>query len=172
MEVDEPTEETRFGPVAEQTFKHIGPLTRDDHATQNGRQSLDEITSLGLYPERNFPHQKAALMAKRRDVSSFPATKTANLSAPIPARKSRARKIAEPVPAVAPDLALAIIYVSPSGLIDYGNNPRTHSPSQIQQIAESIKTFGFVSPLIVDSVGQLIAGHGRLAAAKLLGLER
>jgi DNA modification methylase len=65
-----------------------------------------------------------------------------------------------------------VSYVSPSGLTDYSNNPRTHSPDQIQQIAESIAAFGFVSPLIVDRDGELIAGHGRLAAAKLLGLDR
>jgi DNA modification methylase len=74
--------------------------------------------------------------------------------------------------AFAPDLSLAVSYVSPTELTEYGNNPRTHTPDQIEKIAESIKAFGFVSPLIVDPNGQLIAGHGRLAAAKLQGLER
>jgi DNA modification methylase len=74
--------------------------------------------------------------------------------------------------AFASHLSLAIRYISPSELIEYPNNPRAHSPDQIEKISESIKAFGFVSALIVDPEGELIAGHGRLAAAKLLGLER
>jgi ParB-like chromosome segregation protein Spo0J len=66
---------------------------------------------------------------------------------------------------------LAITHVPLSSLTEYGNNPRTHSPEQIQQIAESIKAFGFISPLIVDPAGVLIAGHGRFAAARLLALK-
>lgn len=50
-------------------------------------------------------------------------------------------------------------------------NPRTHSKKQISQIAESFKRFGFLNPIIVDERGQVIAGHGRLAAAERLGLE-
>jgi DNA modification methylase len=49
-------------------------------------------------------------------------------------------------------------------------NPRTHSPDQIRQIAESIRRFGFTNPVLVDDSGALLAGHGRLAAARLLGL--
>ena len=60
---------------------------------------------------------------------------------------------------------------SPERLIPYENNPRTHSPDQVKQIAKSIKTFGFVNPLIVDENAGLIAGHGRLLAARLLGLK-
>jgi len=48
-------------------------------------------------------------------------------------------------------------------------NPRTHSQRQIGQIAESISEFGFVNPVLVDENGQIIAGHGRIAAAKLIG---
>jgi len=51
-------------------------------------------------------------------------------------------------------------------------NARTHSRKQIRQIADSIRAFGFTNPVLVDSSGQVIAGHGRLAAAQLLGLER
>lgn len=50
-------------------------------------------------------------------------------------------------------------------------NARTHGRRQIEQIARSIKTFGFNNPVLVDEHGTLIAGHGRLEAAKLLGLE-
>jgi hypothetical protein len=62
--------------------------------------------------------------------------------------------------------------VPPSDLKAYSKNPRIHAPDQIQKIAESIKAFGFINPLIVDHDRELIAGHGRLAAAKLLGLQR
>lgn len=55
-------------------------------------------------------------------------------------------------------------------LKEYGQNSRTHSTLQVGQIAESIKAFGWTNPLLVDESRVLIAGHGRLAAAKLLGL--
>jgi DNA modification methylase len=50
-------------------------------------------------------------------------------------------------------------------------NARTHSKRQIRQIAESISAFGFLNPILVDDAGTVLAGHGRLAAAELLGLE-
>ena len=49
-------------------------------------------------------------------------------------------------------------------------NPRTHSTKQIRQIADSIRTFGFTNPLLIDATGTVIAGHGRLRAAKQLGM--
>lgn len=52
----------------------------------------------------------------------------------------------------------------------YANNPRTHSPDQVRRIADSIAKFGFNNPVLVDSTAGIIAGHGRLLAAKLLGL--
>jgi len=56
-----------------------------------------------------------------------------------------------------------------ANLKPYANNPRTHSKKQIRQIAESIKTFGWTNPILIDDYGGVIAGHGRLEAAKLLG---
>ena len=50
-------------------------------------------------------------------------------------------------------------------------NARTHSRKQIRQIADSIKRFGFTNPVLIDDDGGIIAGHGRVAAAKLLGLD-
>ena len=50
-------------------------------------------------------------------------------------------------------------------------NARTHSKKQIRQIANSIKEFGFVVPIVSDDSQTVIAGHGRLAAAQLLGLS-
>jgi len=53
----------------------------------------------------------------------------------------------------------------------YPNNARTHSKKQVRQIANSIKRFGFNNPVIVDERKQVMAGHGRVEAAKLLGLH-
>jgi len=58
----------------------------------------------------------------------------------------------------------------PKSLRPYAGNARTHSPKQLRQIADSINRFGFVNPILIDAEGDIIAGHGRLAAAKLLGL--
>jgi ParB-like chromosome segregation protein Spo0J len=54
----------------------------------------------------------------------------------------------------------------------YPRNPRIHSARQLRQIADSIRQFGFVNPILIDTDGGVIAGHGRLAAAKLLGLDQ
>ena len=54
----------------------------------------------------------------------------------------------------------------------HDRNPRTHSKKQVEQIAESIRRFGFTNPVLVDKGGQVIAGHGRIEAAKLLGMAR
>ncbi len=51
------------------------------------------------------------------------------------------------------------------------NNPRTHSEKQIRQIAASIETFGFTNPVLIDATKTVIAGHGRLRAAKQLGMD-
>ena len=51
-------------------------------------------------------------------------------------------------------------------------NARTHSRKQLRQIANSIERFGFTNPVLIDDAGQIIAGHGRVEAAKLLGLMR
>ena len=50
-------------------------------------------------------------------------------------------------------------------------NARTHSKKQVQQIADSIKAFGFNNPVLIDTDNNIIAGHGRVEAAKLLKLE-
>ena len=56
-------------------------------------------------------------------------------------------------------------------LIPYANNSRTHDDAQVAQLAASIKEFGFRNPILVDGVG-IIAGHGRLLAARKLGLDK
>ena len=57
-------------------------------------------------------------------------------------------------------------------LTPYTANARTHSREQIRKIAESIQAFGFNSPILVDEKGEVLAGHGRLEAAKFLGLKQ
>jgi ParB-like chromosome segregation protein Spo0J len=56
-------------------------------------------------------------------------------------------------------------------LIPYARNSRTHSDEQISQIAASIKEWGFTSAVLIDSDGGIIAGHGRVMAARKLGMK-
>ena len=56
-------------------------------------------------------------------------------------------------------------------LIPYARNARTHSDEQIAQIAASIKEWGWTTPVLIDEDGGLIAGHGRVMAARKLGIE-
>lgn len=57
-------------------------------------------------------------------------------------------------------------------LIPYARNSRTHSDEQVAQLAASIREFGFTNPVLVDSERGIIAGHGRVLAARKLGLEQ
>src|SRR4051812_24996489 len=56
-------------------------------------------------------------------------------------------------------------------LIPYAGNPRTHSDAQVAQIAASIREFGFNNPILVDTHAGIIAGHGRVLAARKLQLS-
>src|ERR1700687_3610045 len=67
---------------------------------------------------------------------------------------------------------LSIEYQPLASLQFDSQNPRLHSKKQIRQIARSIETFGFNAPVLIDAHGKLIAGHGRLLAAQLLGLAQ
>lgn len=66
--------------------------------------------------------------------------------------------------------ALKIEHRPPGDLKPYARNARTHSPKQIAEIAASITAFGFNNPILVDKDNGIVAGHGRVEAAKLLGL--
>ncbi len=59
----------------------------------------------------------------------------------------------------------------PKTLTPWANNARTHSKKQLRQIADSIERFGFTNPVIIDDDNRILAGHGRVAAAKTLGFE-
>src|ERR1700684_93918 len=65
---------------------------------------------------------------------------------------------------------LRIEYWPIDRLIPSARNARTHSAAQVAEIAGSIRTFGFTNPLLVGEGADVVAGHGRLAAARLLGL--
>ena len=64
----------------------------------------------------------------------------------------------------------AVEQLPPAALRPYSGNARTHSKKQIREIARSIDRFGFTNPVLVDDHGQIIAGHGRVEAAKLLNM--
>ena len=66
---------------------------------------------------------------------------------------------------------LKIEYVNTSLIREYSRNAKTHPEEQIQQIAQSIRSFGFNNPVLVDENLEIIAGHGRFAAAQTMGLK-
>ena len=63
-----------------------------------------------------------------------------------------------------------IKHTAVSDLKPWARNARTHSKKQVRQIADSIEQFGFTNPVLIDEGGTILAGHGRVAAAKLLGM--
>ncbi|MCR9028346.1 ParB/Srx family N-terminal domain-containing protein [Citrobacter amalonaticus] len=66
---------------------------------------------------------------------------------------------------------MSIRYLKRSKLIRYERNVMQHSDDQVAQIAASIREFGWTNPVLIDEVGEIIAGHGRLSAAELLDVE-
>ena len=56
-------------------------------------------------------------------------------------------------------------------LVPYANNARTHSPEQINKLRGSLREFGFINPVIIDKDYGILAGHGRVAAAKAEGMK-
>ena len=69
------------------------------------------------------------------------------------------------------DRELVIEYHALDRLVPYARNARTHSEAQLAEIAGSIREFGFVNPVLIAEDGTLIAGHGRVLAARQLGME-
>lgn len=66
---------------------------------------------------------------------------------------------------------MEVKYKKIEDIIPYVNNTRTHSEEQVTQIASSIKEFGFTNPVLIDDNGGIIAGHGRVMAAKKLNID-
>lgn len=69
------------------------------------------------------------------------------------------------------DRPLTVVYKPTDSLIPDPRNARTHPKRQVEQIVASIRAFGFTNPILADPEGNLIAGHGRLRAAKEMGLS-
>src|SRR5580693_604751 len=97
------------------------------------------------------------------------ATNAANENQPIGSATSvtslaQVSKALRPFEAVTEARALADLKVNP-------RNARTHSSKQIQQIAASIKEFGFLVPMLIDEDDVILAGHGRAEAARLLKMD-
>src|SRR5947209_15469185 len=65
---------------------------------------------------------------------------------------------------------LTVVYRPVGSLVPDPRNARTHPRRQVEQIVASIRAFGFTNPVLTDPAGRLIAGHGRLLAAKEMGL--
>jgi len=65
----------------------------------------------------------------------------------------------------------AIVMRSVGDLLPYERNARMHSDLQIMKLGESIREFGFTNPVLITNAGKIIAGHGRLEAAKKIGLD-
>lgn len=70
-----------------------------------------------------------------------------------------------------PDNQPIIEHVEISRLIPYARNARTHDDAQVAQIAASIREFGWTNPVLIDAEGGIIAGHGRVMAARKLGID-
>lgn len=68
-------------------------------------------------------------------------------------------------------MALKIEYLPVGKLLRYAKNSRTHSDEQVEQLVNSIREFGFTNPVLIDEKNELIAGHGRLAAAEILEMD-
>ena len=69
-------------------------------------------------------------------------------------------------------IEIQIQYRAVADLLLDSRNPRQHSQRQVNQLADSIQEFGFVMPVVVDHKGQVVIGHGRVLAAKKLGMPR
>ncbi len=67
-------------------------------------------------------------------------------------------------------IAKQIILQPVDALVPYARNSRTHSDEQVAQIAASIREFGFTNPVLVDDDGGIVAGHGRVMAARQIGM--
>ena len=67
---------------------------------------------------------------------------------------------------------LVVEYLDLGSMIPSPRTARTHSRKQIRQIADSIKAFGFTNPVLIDDSRMILAGHGRVEAARLLGMDK
>ena len=81
--------------------------------------------------------------------------------------------MAQPSPRLPGGIAASQVELQPpTALHPWKRNARTHSKKQVRQIAASIERFGFTNPVLIDADNAILAGHGRVEAAKLLGLAQ
>lgn len=66
---------------------------------------------------------------------------------------------------------LEVVYLPLTDLTPYAQNARTHNKEQVGQLVDSIREFGWTNPVLIDEAGEIIAGHGRVAAAGMLGMD-
>jgi hypothetical protein len=87
---------------------------------------------------------------------------------PIMAKRSQRPNISKKPPANLNRLALIVRPISELKLDP--NNAKKHPPHQVKQLAESMRVFGFNAPILIDEKSRVISGHGRVLAARSLGL--
>lgn len=66
---------------------------------------------------------------------------------------------------------LKIVYRNVDALTPYGKNARTHSPAQLEALAQAITLYGWTTPILINADGEILAGHGRVEAARKLGMD-
>lgn len=119
----------------------------------------------GGYPQPGSPEAdvRAALDAERDPETPTPST-------PIP--MTSADETTAGTETESPDLLHDDVELLPTGdILPYGNNPKEHPDWQIDRLASAIRQYGWDQPVVVDENHELIKGHGRLQAAKKLGLD-
>jgi hypothetical protein len=108
---------------------------------------------------------------KRRQKSRPSKAAAGNLRSSTSPERRRPVPVASQSAAADTIPAMAIERMPVAHLRPYSGNARTHSKKQVRQIADSIRRFGFTNPVLIGQDGEIIAGHGRVEAAKLIGLE-
>ena len=123
-----------------------------------------------LDPARSFVFTASKLGMGYLPMTIPPETAEISLSGPDIGRKSAAIQSTNSGVKRGLERQLAVQYRPLSTLIPYARNARTHSERQVAEIAASIREFGWTNPILVDGDNGLIAGHGRLLAARKLGM--
>jgi DNA methylase/ParB-like nuclease domain len=115
--------------------------------------------------ERNRHTKARSVFENQQSATPWPPKRSRPTSKPL----SRSRRRIKSVPRKTRRSVLE--YVSLASILPNPINPRTHSRQQIDALAHSIEAFGFNAPILVDGENRVVAGHARLEAARLLGLQ-
>jgi hypothetical protein len=89
----------------------------------------------------------------------------------MPDMKSPLPEVAQSITGLICNLNLETTYVPTGSLVAFGRKTRSHTKAQLEALAKVIAEFGFIVPVIVDESGKVIAGNGRVEAARLAGLS-